>query len=233
MLPWLGREPVFPAPQTALTEPNGLLAAGGDLSVSRLLAAYSQGIFPWYAEGEPILWWSPAPRMVLCPGDLHVARSLDKTLRNTRYEIRTDGDFRAVMQACAAPRHGQDGTWIQPEMIDAYCRLHAAGHAHSCETWRDGVLLGGLYGVSIGGVFFGESMFARAPDASKLAFVHLVRHLGAHGCGMIDCQMHTAHLARFGAKPIPRAQFLANLKALIPERQPDHLWNYRYRNEPS
>jgi leucyl/phenylalanyl-tRNA--protein transferase len=233
MLPWLGREPVFPSPETALADPNGLLAVGGDLSVWRLLAAYSQGIFPWYSAGEPILWWSPAPRMVLFPERLRVPRSLDKRLRNSRYEIRVDHVFRAVMQACAAPRRGQAGTWIQPEMIDAYCRLHAAGYAHSCETWIDGELAGGLYGVSIGGMFFGESMFARRNDASKLAFVHLVRHLGANGCGMIDCQMHTHHLANFGAAMIPRAQFLANLKSLIMEKQPAQLWNYHHCNEPS
>lgn len=233
MLPWLGREPVFPAPETALTDPNGLLAVGGDLSVRRLLAAYSAGIFPWYSDGEPILWWSPAPRMVLFPDDLRLTRSLNKTLRNTPYEIRVDTAFRRVMHGCAAPRAGQAGTWIQPELIDAYCRLHEAGHAHSCETWIDGELAGGLYGVSLGGMFFGESMFARRTDASKLAFAHLVRHLGAHGCGMIDCQMYTPHLASFGAKPIPRDQFLATLEALVSEPQPGNLWTYHHRNEPS
>ncbi|BEV70647.1 MULTISPECIES: leucyl/phenylalanyl-tRNA--protein transferase [unclassified Paludibacterium] len=233
MLPWLGRSPVFPSPDTALADPPGLLAAGGDLSPQRLLAAYSQGIFPWYGPDEPILWWSPAPRMVLYPANLKVSRSLGKTLRNTRYEIRVDTAFREVMTACSAPRHGQRGTWIVPEMIDAYCRLHALGHAHSCETWVDGELAGGLYGISLGGVFFGESMFARRRDASKLAFVHLVRHLAAGGCGLIDCQMYTDHLASLGARQVSRREFLATLKEQLALAQPTNLWEYRYRNEPS
>ncbi|TDR82068.1 leucyl/phenylalanyl-tRNA--protein transferase [Paludibacterium purpuratum] len=233
MLPWLGRAPVFPPSESALDDPPGLLAAGGDLSISRLLAAYSQGIFPWYGPDEPILWWSPAPRMVLFPDCLKVSRSLVKTLRNTRYEIHVDTAFRQVMQACGAPRRDQRGTWIVPEMVDAYCRLHEAGYAHSCETWIDGELVGGLYGVSLGGMFFGESMFSRCRDASKLAFVHLVRHLAAHGCGMIDCQMYTPHLASLGAGLIPRDEFLATLKEQIARSQPINLWDYRYRNEPS
>jgi leucyl/phenylalanyl-tRNA--protein transferase len=233
MLPWLGRELVFPPPESALEHPAGLLAAGGDLSPERLLAAYAQGIFPWYAEGEPILWWSPAPRMVLFPDHLKISRSLAKTLKNTRYEIRVDSAFRQVMQACSAPRATQSGTWIVPEMIDAYCRLHALGYAHSCETWIDGRLAGGLYGVSIGCMFYGESMFARERDASKLAFAHLVRHLGAQGVGMIDCQMYTPHLASLGAALIPRAEFLATLKEQLNKTQPSNLWKLSYRNEPS
>lgn len=233
MVPWLGREPVFPPPGSALQEPNGLLAAGGDLSVERLLAAYQQGIFPWFSPGDPILWWSPAPRMVLFPSRLKISRSLDKTLRNTRYEIRIDTAFRRVMQACAAPRRGQSGTWIVPEIIEAYCRLHALGVAHSCETWVDGHLVGGLYGVSLGNMFYGESMFSLARDASKLAFVHLVRHLGSHGVGMIDCQMHTAHLASLGAEPIAREDFLAGLQRLRTQVQVADLWSYHYCNEPA
>ncbi|MBV8049199.1 MAG: leucyl/phenylalanyl-tRNA--protein transferase [Paludibacterium sp.] len=233
MLPWLGRAPVFPPPESALDDPPGLLAAGGDLSVARLLAAYSHGIFPWYGPDEPILWWSPAPRMVLFPPQLKVSRSLAKTLRNTRYEIRVDTAFRQVMEACGAPRRGQRGTWILPEMVDAYCRLFDRGVAHSWETWIDGELVGGLYGVSLGTMFFGESMFSRQSDASKLAFVHMVRHLAAHGCGMIDCQMHTAHLASLGARLIPRDAFLATLKEQLARAQPINLWNYHYRNEPS
>jgi len=233
MLPWLGPELAFPALETALEQPNGLLAVGGDLTVERLLAAYQQGIFPWFSAGEPILWWSPAPRMVLFPRQLKVSRSLEKTLRNTRYEIRIDCAFRAVMEACSAPRGGQAGTWIVPEMIDAYCALHRLGVAHSCETWVDDQLVGGLYGLSIGSMFYGESMFARARDASKLAFVHLMRHLGAAGVEMVDCQMYTPHLASLGAALIPRAEFLATLKQQLVKPQPSNLWGYHYLNEPS
>jgi leucyl/phenylalanyl-tRNA--protein transferase len=233
MLPWLGRDLVFPPPASALDDPPGLLAAGGDLTMPRLLAAYSQGIFPWYGPDEPILWWSPAPRMVLFPPRLKVSRSLAKTLRNSPYEIRVDTAFRQVMEACATTRRGQHGTWIVPEMVDAYCRLHANGFAHSWETWIDGELAGGLYGVSLGCMFFGESMFSRRRDASKLAFVHLVRHLAAAGCGMIDCQMYTEHLASLGAGLIPRDQFLATLKEQTARSQPINLWNYHYCNEPS
>jgi leucyl/phenylalanyl-tRNA--protein transferase len=233
MLPWLGRSLTFPAPESALEEPNGLLAAGGDLSPQRLLAAYQQGIFPWFSPGEPILWWSPAPRMVLFPRQLRVSRSLGKTLRNSRYEIRVDSAFRQVMEACSAPRAAQAGTWIVPEMIDAYCQLHRLGHAHSCETWIDGRLQGGLYGIAIGSMFYGESMFSRARDASKLALVHWARHLGAHGFEMIDCQMYTPHLASLGATLVPRAEFLATLKQQLLIPTPPHLWNYQYRNEPS
>ncbi|WP_028534880.1 leucyl/phenylalanyl-tRNA--protein transferase [Paludibacterium yongneupense] len=233
MIPWLGRELLFPPLSSALADPDGLLAAGGDLSVRRLLLAYSRGIFPWYSPPEPILWWSPSARMVLFPEQLRVTRSLDKRLRNARYRIRVDSAFRAVMERCARPRPGQSGTWIVPEMVDAYCRLHAAGYAHSFETWVDEKLVGGLYGVSLGGVFFGESMFSLERDASKLAFVHMARHLSGCGVGMIDCQMYTPHLASLGASLIPRAQFLATLEELARHPPSDTLWTYSFDNEPS
>ncbi|WP_199153243.1 leucyl/phenylalanyl-tRNA--protein transferase [Chromobacterium sp. ASV23] len=233
MIPWLGPEPVFPPVTQALSHPNGLLAAGGDLSPRRILSAYCEGIFPWFSEGEPILWWSPAPRMVLYPEELKVSRSLAKTLRNLDYEIRVDSAFDEVMRACAEPRAGQDGTWIVPEMVAAYCRLHQLGYAHSFETWIDGELVGGLYGVAIGRMFYGESMFSRRTDASKLAFVHMVRHLAGQGVGMIDCQMHTAHLASLGARLVPRDVFLATLKERVGQSQPDRMWEYHYRHEPS
>ncbi|POZ60901.1 leucyl/phenylalanyl-tRNA--protein transferase [Chromobacterium alticapitis] len=233
MIPWLGPEPVFPPAAQALSHPNGLLAAGGDLSPRRLLCAYSQGIFPWFSEGEPILWWSPAPRMVLFPEELKVSRSLAKTLRNLDYEIRVDTAFADVMRACAEPRPGQDGTWIVPEMQAAYCRLHGLGYAHSFETWMDGELAGGLYGVSIGRMFYGESMFSHRPDASKLAFVHMVRHLAGQGVEMIDCQMHTSHLASLGARLVPRDVFLATLKQMTGQSPPGQMWDYHYRHESS
>lgn len=215
MIPLLGPADPFPPVERALRRPDGLLAAGADLSPARLQYAYSQGIFPWFGPGEPILWWSPDPRMVLVPGEIRVSRSLAKVLRNRPLEVRVDTAFRAVMQACAEPREGQDGTWIVPEMIDAYCRLHALGHAHSVETWVDGALAGGLYGVAFGRVFFGESMFSRVRDASKVALVHLARRLEAAGFGLIDCQMSTAHLASMGARPIPRREFVRRVADLI------------------
>lgn len=215
MIPWLDSDTSFPPPEQALREPNGLLAAGGDLSAGRLVAAYSQGIFPWFSRGEPILWWSPDPRMVLFPEELKVSRSLGKTLRKRAYEIRTDTAFRNVMEGCAAPREGQPGTWISPAMIAAYTRLFEAGLAHSVETWINGELAGGLYGVALGRMFYGESMFSRAADSSKIAFVHLVRQLGRWEFGMIDCQMKTAHLASLGAREIPREQFLRKLRELV------------------
>jgi leucyl/phenylalanyl-tRNA--protein transferase len=215
MIPWLGRAHEFPPLERALDHPNGLLAAGGDLSPGRLLCAYKRGIFPWFSEGEPILWWSPDPRMVLYPAELRVSRSLRKALRRDDYEIRVDSAFAAVMQACAAPRPNQPGTWIGPAMMSAYAHLHARGHAHSVETWRSGELVGGLYGVAIGRAFFGESMFARATDASKLALVHLVRQLSRWQFGIVDCQMRTAHLATLGAREISRARFSRELQQLV------------------
>jgi len=200
-------EPVFPDPAEA--DPDGLLAIGGDLSSKRLVAAYAQGIFPWYSQGSPILWWSPDPRLVLFPKELHVPGSLKRVLNSGRFRFTLDNAFGQVIRACAATqRPEQDGTWIMPEMITAYEELHALGLAHSAEAWRDGVLVGGVYGVALGSVFFGESMFHAEPDASKALFATLVRWLEARGCSLIDCQQTTAHLLRFGAREITRREFL-------------------------
>lgn len=215
MLTWLAPDSPFPPLEAALAEPDGLLAVGGDLSLQRLLDAYSRGIFPWYNEGDPILWWSPDPRMVLFPGEFKFSRSLRKRLRKGEFELSFDRCFADVMQRCAAPRHGQQGTWINRTMLNAYSELHRRGYAHSVETWRGDELVGGLYGVAIGRAFFGESMFTRETDASKIAFAHLVRQLERWGFGLIDCQMQTAHLASLGARPIPRSEFKQRLTELI------------------
>jgi leucyl/phenylalanyl-tRNA--protein transferase len=205
----------FPPVELALRSPNGLLAAGADLSPARLLDAYRHGIFPWFSAGDPILWWSPDPRMVLFPDEFKVSHSLHKTLRRGKHEVRTDSAFEQVMRACASPRDRQDGTWIQQEIIEAYVRLHQMGLAHSIETWMDDELVGGLYGVSLGHMFYGESMFSRKTDASKIALAHLVAQLKRWNFGMIDCQMNTPHLATLGAREIPRRQFLIKLQELI------------------
>jgi leucyl/phenylalanyl-tRNA--protein transferase len=215
MIPWLRSDDPFPPVTRALRDPNGLLAAGGDLSVPRLIDAYRHGIFPWYGEGQPLLWWSPDPRMVLTPSELRLARSLRKRLRRRDYEIRADTAFEAVIRACARPRKGEGGTWITEEMIAAYCALHRQGYAHSVETWIGGELAGGLYGVALGRAFFGESMFTRVTDASKLALAYLVRQIERWGFGLIDCQMKTRLLASFGAREIPRAEFLRRLSELV------------------
>jgi leucyl/phenylalanyl-tRNA--protein transferase len=215
LIPWLHPAQPFPPVETALEYPSGLLAAGGDLSLPRLLDAYRRGIFPWYSEGEPILWWSPNPRMVLFPAELRVSRSLAKRLRRRDHEVRADTAVQTVMEGCAAPRTGQAGTWISPPMMEAYLALHAIGYAHSVETWMAGELVGGLYGVAIGRVFYGESMFTRVPNASKVAFVHLVRQLDLWGFGLIDCQMRTAHLASLGAREISRPNFTSRLRELL------------------
>lgn len=205
----------FPEISSALCEPNGLIAIGGDLSLPRLLSAYRQGIFPWFSEGEPILWWSPDPRMVLFPSELKVADSLKKTLRKQKFEVRFNTAFRKVISACSHTlRSGQDGTWITQDIIDAYCALHEAGYAISAESWLDGKLAGGCYGVKIGSMFYGESMFHHVTDASKIAFVSLVEHLNNQGVGMIDCQMKTAHLASLGAREISRTEFIKKLAIL-------------------
>jgi len=232
MIPWLEHDDPFPPLARALKYPDGLLAAGADLSPARLLSAYRQGIFPWYCAGEPILWWSPDPRMVLLPAELKISRSLAKTLRNRAYEIRFDSAFAAVMHGCAtrgakpgAPGADAPGTWITDDMRAAYLRLHELGYAHSAETWIAGELAGGLYGVAIGRMFFGESMFTRARDASKLAMVHLVRRLERLGYGMIDCQMHTGHLASLGARAIPRSEFSLRLQELVNYGMTPNKWD--------
>lgn len=195
---------------------DGLLALGGDLSPERLLLGYTQGIFPWYAENLPILWHSPDPRMVMTTRDLVVQKSLRKAIRRRPYELRMDTAFAGVLAGCASvPRPGQNGTWLIPEMVEAYTRLHELGFAHSIEAWAEGELVGGLYGVSLGAAFFGESMFARAPDASKIAFVAAVRQLDAWGIGLIDCQVHTEHLERFGAYEVPRLAYLEMLRTAL------------------
>jgi len=207
-------EEAFPPPEAA--DRSGLLAVGGTLTPRRLLAAYRHGIFPWYAPGQPVLWHSPDPRFVLPAGKLHVPRSLRKTLRRQSYALRADSAFGRVLQACAdTPRPGQDGTWITPEMRTAYEALHHLGFAHSVEAWRGSELLGGLYGVALGSVFFGESMFSHAPDASKVAFVTLADALFSAGCRLIDCQVETEHLARFGAEAWPRRRFLRELASAV------------------
>lgn len=203
----------FPPVERALTEPNGLLAIGGCLDPDWLLEAYRNGIFPWFSPGQPILWWSPDPRMVLFPDRLEVSRSLDKLVRRGVYTVTIDRAFGRVIRACSEPRDADGGTWITEDMIEAYTRLHELGHAHSIEAWFEGELAGGLYGVALGRVFFGESMFFRRRDASKVAFVQLARQLRRWGFGVIDCQMSTEHLRRFGAVEIARTEFMELLRA--------------------
>jgi len=218
MLPWLSAHAVkFPPVESALRDPDGLLAAGGALTPAWLLAAYRHGIFPWFGDDQPILWWSPDPRMVLVPGEIRVRRSLAKRLRNAGFTITADRAFEAVMAACAAPRDDQPGTWITDEMRTAYGQLHALGAAHSVEVWRDDALVGGLYGIALGPVFFGESMFSREPDASKVALVQLARVMAAGDGRLIDCQMHTGHLASLGARDIARREFIDYLDQWLGE----------------
>lgn len=226
MISWLNENDPFPDPETALANPNGLLAGGGDLSVGRLLSAYRQGIFPWFNPGEPILWWAPDPRMVLFPEEFKLSRSLRRRLKRGSCEIRVDGAFSQVMMECAAPRAKQKGTWISPVMMAAYTRLHRMGHAHCVETWMEGELVGGLYGVAIGRVFFGESMFSRRADASKLALAHLVFQLRRWGYGLIDCQIETDHLASLGARPIPRSDFRKQLDVLVNFDERTGAWTF-------
>ncbi|UJJ31664.1 leucyl/phenylalanyl-tRNA--protein transferase [Halopseudomonas maritima] len=210
----------FPAVERAFAEPNGLLAAGGDLRPQRLLSAYRQGIFPWFSPGQPILWWSPDPRTVLHPSDLHVSRSMRKLMRQTHLRVEFDRNFPAVIAACAAPRQGASGTWITETMQSAYIALHRLGHAHCVEVYQDEQLVGGLYGIALGRVFFGESMFSRIDNASKLAFITLVQQLEQWGFELIDCQMPTDHLFSLGASSLPRAQFSAELARLCPAGAP-------------
>lgn len=208
MLTWLNRESlVFPPLEKALREPDGLLAAGGDLSAERLIQAYRHGCFPWFQEGQPILWWSPDPRTVIFPDELHVSRSLAKAIRQGRFKVTFDQDFGAVIRACASPRAYADETWITGSIQAAYLELHQRGYAHSVEVWDGEELVGGLYGLAMGQLFFGESMFSRADNASKVGFATLVERLRSWGFVLIDCQMHTRHLQSFGARPITRAAF--------------------------
>jgi leucyl/phenylalanyl-tRNA--protein transferase len=228
-LPWL--EPgriAFPPPEAALEDPPGLLAAGGDLSVARLAAAYRRGIFPWYDDRSPILWWCPDPRAVIRPDEVRIARSLRKRLRQGAFRVTADQAFDRVVAACAAPRRNadgvEDGTWITADMRAAYGRLHEAGIAHSIEVWMDDQLAGGLYGIAIGRCFFGESMFAARSDASKIAFVYLLGQLGAWGFPLVDCQLPNPHLQRLGVHTMARADFLAELEGLVDLPSPPSPW---------
>ena len=216
MLTWLSKDSLsFPPLARALREPDGLLAAGGDLRPERILAAYRHGCYPWYQQGQPILWWSPDPRFVLFPDELHISRSLGKVLRRQTFEVSYDKAFDRVIDACAGPRSYADGTWITDAMRQAYLQLHRLGHAHSVEVWQAGELVGGLYGLCIGQVFFGESMFSHVDNASKTAFAHLVPDLKRWGIRLIDCQMQTRHLASFGARAIERQAFAGQLAQLV------------------
>jgi leucyl/phenylalanyl-tRNA--protein transferase len=217
---------VFPPPE--LAREDGLLAVGGDLSIPRLILAYRQGIFPWYNTREPIFWWSPDPRLILEPSNLHVSRRLERIIRQGRLQVTLDRAFKEVIRACSETRIKKgEGTWLTPEMIEAYTKLHYLGKTHSVETWQGDRLVGGLYGIAIGRVFFGESMFTKVSDASKVAFVTLVRQLSEWGFAMIDCQVTTWHLLTLGAKEIPRSFFLERLKKLIdfPSEAPNGKWS--------
>lgn len=224
MIRWLGPDDPFPAVDTALDDPNGLLAAGGDLTPARLLDAYARGIFPWAGDDEPMLWWCPDPRMVLFVGELHVSRSLRRRLRTGQITVTADRAFADVVSGCGAPRADSDGTWITDAIADAYTALHRLGHAHSVEAWEGDQLAGGLYGVSIGRMFYGESMFARRADASKVAFAFLVRQLARWGFELVDCQMSTAHLASLGAREIRRTEFLEHVRRLTALPAPPSPW---------
>ncbi len=222
-LPWLAADEDprrLPDPSTALADPNGLLAAGGALTPDWLLAAYRRGIFPWFSTGQPILWWSPDPRAVFDPRHFRPSRSLAQSIRNRGYETRLDSDFAAVLAACAAPRGDGGGTWITGSMRRAYQELHRLGLAHSVETWHEGQLVGGLYGVRLRGMFFGESMFSHARDASKVALSRLIEEARAAGIGLIDCQMPTPHLTSLGAETLPRGEFLRRLATLVGAEEP-------------
>ena len=224
MVPWIESALDFPSVNTALAEPNGLLCVGADLAPQTIIAAYSRGIFPWFSDNQPILWWSPDPRMVLFPAEFKVSKSLAKTVNRKLFEIRFDSAFAEVISACSEPRQQGGGTWIVAEMQVAYAQLHALGVAHSIESWRDGKLVGGLYGLALGRMFFGESMFARETDASKVALVALVDKLKRDGFELIDCQQETGHLASFGARPIARDNFVQRLKELINSNQMNSAW---------
>ncbi len=217
----LNKELLFPPVE--LSEKNGLLALGGDLSPERLILAYSQGIFPWFSEDEPILWWSPDPRLVIFPPKVHVSRSMRRVLRREFFQVTYDRSFREVITACREMRH-REGTWITGEMIEAYCRLHESGLAHSVEVWRAGELAGGLYGVSLGACFFGESMFARVNDASKVALITLARALQARDFQLLDCQVDSSHLQSLGAELVPRELFLKTVAAALQQTTRQGSW---------
>ena len=216
----------FPPVHLAMRDPNGLLAIGGDLSTTRLLSAYRQGIFPWYNPDEPILWWCPDPRTVLRPDELHVSRSFGKAVRRGDYALTLDRAFQSVLQACAGERQKSRGTWLGDDMRYAYNELHARGHAHSVEVWRDGELIGGLYGIALGRVFFGESMFSRATDASKIALYWLCRQLQRWRFELIDCQISSAHLLSLGARELPRSEFLPQLALAVQGPSPTPRWSF-------
>ncbi len=233
LLPWLPSHDLeFPPPDEALRDPPGLLCAGGDLSPKRLEAAYRQGIFPWYEAGSPILWWSPDPRTVLRPDTLHISRSTRRRLNRRDYQVTADTAFDAVVAACAAPRADTNETWITSEMAQAYGRLHRLGMAHSVEVWHVEAgareLIGGIYGVALGGCFFGESMFSRRTGGSKIALVHLLGQMQRWDMPLLDCQLHNAHLASLGARPMRRAAFLAELRVLLERPAPGSPWKLDY-----
>ena len=223
---WLNDDPrLFPRHEYALKEPNGLLAAGGDLSCERLLNAYSLGIFPWYSEDDPILWWSPDPRCVLIPDEFKPSRSLSKAIRKSGYKVTSNKCFEEVVTECAAPRLKQDGTWINTHIIESYSNLHKLGYAHSVECWDENELIGGLYGIAVGRAFFGESMFSKKSNSSKIAFAFLCKKLRDWGFEIIDCQVHNPHLESLGAIEIPRAEFLKKLNVAI-RLEPKEEWNF-------
>ena len=225
MIPWLsGASLLFPDPNSALSEPDGLLAAGGDLSPERLIAAYRAGIFPWFSDEDPILWWSPNPRCVLRPEEIHISRSMKKHLRKAAVQIKVDTAFTKVIQQCATSRSDRQGTWITDEMMAAYKELHRRGIAHSIEVWQADQLVGGLYGLSIGKLFFGESMFSLQPNMSKVAFIFLASYLKEHGFPLIDCQVHNDHLVSLGAKNISRKEFLHYIDQYI-DQEPGDIWS--------
>jgi leucyl/phenylalanyl-tRNA--protein transferase len=224
VIPFLDVDDPFPPVDLALRDPNGLLAAGADLSPARLIDAYARGIFPWFNDDDPVLWWSPDPRMVLPVNEVHLSRSLGRTIRSPRFRVTADTAFAAVVAGCAEPRPDQHGTWITKDMASAYVRLFDMGYAHSIETWSGDALVGGLYGVALGRMFFGESMFARRSDASKVALVLLARQLARWGFEFIDCQMSTAHLASLGAREIGRASFVRRVRELVREPAAPSPW---------
>jgi leucyl/phenylalanyl-tRNA--protein transferase len=226
VIPFLSSDDPFPPVEAALRAPNGLLAAGGDLSPERLLTAYREGVFPWFGEDDPILWWSPDPRMVLYVSEVHVSRSLSKVIKASRFRVTLDTAFRDVVRGCAEARRDHEGTWITPAMEEAYVRLADLGYAHSVEAWQGGSLVGGLYGVAVGRMFFGESMFTRVSDASKVALVSLTQQLERWRMPLIDCQMSTTHLASLGARDMPRADFVREVRYLVQQPPVPAPWRF-------